>query len=505
MEIYPITQSKVITGKGVLSKIEQTRLKVSNSTTALKKTQLGQFLTPANTAKFMAGLFPKTSMDVCRLLDPGAGIGSLTSTFIERCTSAELLFKKTEITAFEIDELLHKELENTLLRESENYPLTFTIYGGDFISEAVNRIKTNKNNNFTHAIINPPYKKINSNSAYRSLLREAGIETVNLYSAFVGLTINLMAIGGIIVAIIPRSFCNGPYYRSFRKIILDKTSIKHIHLFESRNKAFKDDDVLQENIIIMLERGGIQGDVNITTSHDDTFCDLNTHSYSFDRIVSPNDEDFFIHVPTSHELTDFDVSTVFQYSLSDIGVHVSTGPVVDFRTKENLCTMPQSGSVPLLYPIHFNGENVKWPIVESKKCNAIMCNNLTESSLYKNGFYCLVKRFSSKEEKRRIVACVSQPETFNNIELIGFENHLNVFHFNKSGLSEELARGLVVYLNSTVVDNSFRSFNGHTQVNVTDLKKMKYPSRSNLITLGRRVKSLIFNQETIDKLILELL
>jgi adenine-specific DNA-methyltransferase len=39
-------------------------------------------------------------------------------------------------------------------------------------------------------------------------------------------------------------------------------------------------------------------------------------------------------------------------------------------------------------------------------------------------------------------------------------------------------------LNATAVDDYFRTFNGHTQVNATDLKRLKYPSRETLITLG---------------------
>jgi adenine-specific DNA-methyltransferase len=126
---------------------------------------------------------------------------------------------------------------------------------------------------FTHAILNPPYKKINSMSRHRLLLRQVGIETVNLYSAFVALTIELMQPGGHIVAIIPRSFCNGPYYRPFREIILSNTAIKHMHLFGARDRAFKDDGVLQENIIIVLERGVPQGSVAVSTSTDDSLTD----------------------------------------------------------------------------------------------------------------------------------------------------------------------------------------------------------------------------------------
>jgi len=498
----PVNMEDVDNSK--LSTIEQSRLRISQSTDASRKSHFGQFFTPSSISQFMASLFPSINDGICRLIDPGAGIGSLSSAFIERCIAGDLAFERIDITAYEIDELLHSELSDTLLRENERLPFTFKIIGGDFISEAVKRILEGKIG-FTHAIINPPYKKINSTSKHRQLLRQIDFETVNLYSAFIASTILLMASGGIIVTIIPRSFCNGPYYRAFRNILLDKTSIKHIHLFGSRNKAFKDDDVLQENIIVMLERDGIQDGVEVTTSTDDSFSDMSSHRYAFNRIVSPNDQDRFINIPTSHDLTDFEVSTVFQSSLEDIGINVSTGPVVDFRTKENLRQMPEIGTVPLLYPMHFDGQNIKWPICDSKKPNAILHNNLTEKSLYQNGFYCLVRRFSSKEERRRIVACVAQPDTFNNAEVIGFENHLNVFHINKRGLTKELAQGLAIFLNSTVVDESFRSFNGNTQVNVTDLKRMKYPSRLNLIELGKKAKYINNDQQAIDNLINKLL
>jgi adenine-specific DNA-methyltransferase len=97
----------------------------------------------------------------------------------------------------------------------------------------------------------------------------------------------------------------------------------------------------------------------------------------------------------------------------------------------------------------------------------------------------VVRRFSSKEERRRIVASVVDPSVFGEAEKIGLENHLNVFHCDKKPLSETLARGLFVFLNSTAVDDNFRRFSGHTQVNATDLRLMKYPSRKILIELGK--------------------
>ncbi|WP_394753548.1 Eco57I restriction-modification methylase domain-containing protein [Crenothrix sp.] len=490
----------------MLATIEQTRLKISKNTQAERKSQLGQFFTPARTAQFMASLFTAKDIFDCRLLDAGAGIGSLSSAFLERCIAAELNFKKIEITAFELDNLIHEALNNSLSSYKNRLPLAYEILGDDFIEQAVNRIQFNFSNGFTHAILNPPYKKISSNSRYRLLLREVGIETVNLYSAFVALALAMMDPGGEIVAIIPRSFCNGPYYRPFRDFIVERAAIRHIHLFDSRNKAFKDDDVLQENVILLLERDGQQTDVTVTTSTDDSFTDLVTHTHPFNRIMFPDDSERFIHVPTSPERNIIELSTAIHCSLEDVGIKVSTGPVVDFRMKDHLREMAESGTVPLLYPAHFTGLNIEWPKLGIKKPNAIQRNSETEKWLYPNGFYCVVRRFSSKEERRRIVASVVQPSTFGDAEMLGIENHLNIYHENKHGLPEALARGLAIYLNTTGVDENFRRSSGHTQVNATDLKMMKYPSRKALITLGEWAKysddpTQIIIDEQLEKLI----
>ncbi|MDX9955177.1 MAG: Eco57I restriction-modification methylase domain-containing protein [Anaerolineae bacterium] len=486
----------------MLSIVEAKRLHLSQNTTAKKKSLLGQFLTPQRTAVFMAGLF-RDGEGVCRLLDAGAGIGSLSAAFLERWRAGEFHFQRVELDAFEIDETLASDLSQTLAKYQRGGNFVAHIYHEDFIQVAAESLSGSMFAKplapYTHAILNPPYKKIHSDSPHRLALRRAGIETVNLYSAFVALATGIAAPGGQIVAIIPRSFCNGPYYRPFRDFILERAAIHYIHLFESRSKAFKDDDVLQENIIILLERGGRQGSVTVSTSSDDTFTDLVEHEYPFERIVLPDDPERFIHVPTSPGLNAIELSPAIHYTLDDLGIQVSTGPVVDFRVKEYLRDMPGPNTVPLLYPGHFSGESAIWPNPGLKKPNAIERHADTEKWLYPTGFYCVVRRFSSKEEKRRIVASVVDPHTFGDAAMLGFENHLNVFHADRHGLPEPLARGLTMFLNTTAVDEHFRRFNGHTQVNATDLKLMKYPHRDTLIALGTwAMQQGALTQEQID-------
>jgi tRNA1(Val) A37 N6-methylase TrmN6 len=263
-----------------------------------RKSELGQFMTPATVARFMASMFPPCPLRDCRLLDAGAGVGALTSAFLDRCASGDgFSFQKVEIEAYEIDATLRARLATTLQSYVERLPISLHVFSDDFIQAAA--LQTLGAMRFTHAILNPPYKKINSLSAHRLILRQAGIETVNLYSAFVALALALMKPGGQLVAIIPRSFCNGPYYRPFREFVLHRAALHYMHLFASRTKAFKDDDVLQENVIIRLERSGIQGNVTVSNSTDDSFADLVTHEQPFNRIVFPDDPEKFIHVPMS--------------------------------------------------------------------------------------------------------------------------------------------------------------------------------------------------------------
>jgi len=128
---------------------------------------------------------------------------------------------------------------------------------------------------------------------------------------------------------------------------------------------------------------------------------------------------------------------------------------------------------------------MSWPILGMKKPNAIMLNEDSRRWMYPTGTYCVVRRFSSKEEARRIVASVVNPEAFGDARVLGFENHLNVFHADGGGLPVDLAHGLAAFLNTSAVDEAFRRFNGHTQVNATDLRRMKYPSVETLTEIGR--------------------
>ncbi|WP_421295839.1 Eco57I restriction-modification methylase domain-containing protein [Aeromonas sp. 604534] len=473
------------------NRVDDIRLKANPLLNEATRGEKGQFMTPASVARLLASMFSNLDGEL-HVLDAGAGVGSLSAALIERAIEK---FQPSSITthAWEIEDVLveHQKLSISECAsdcQNQNVELDWHIHKEDYISSAVSILKARSlgqdTPRFNKAILNPPYLKIAANSNERAALRSVGVETGNLYSCFVSLALMLLEDGGELVAITPRSFCNGPYFKDFRRVLLDGNSLCKIHVFDSRNKAFKGDKVLQENVIFHIVKGQPQQRVAISSSSCADDNDIKVRTASFDEVVQPENPERFIHIVTSD-----DEAEIAKFignmpcSLDDLDIQVSTGKVVDFRTKENLRMELDSGSVPLIYPMHFNNSEIEFPVSGSKKPNAIALNDTTMSLMVPNGTYVLTKRLTAKEENRRVVASLYTDKVATT-EYVGFENKTNYYHSKGSPIEDSLAKGLLVYLNSNVVDQYFRQFNGHTQVNATDLRSLRYPSYEALVKMG---------------------
>jgi adenine-specific DNA-methyltransferase len=467
----------------VLRNIDTLRTQRITSVEDSHKSSLGQYLTPAGIAEFMASLLEKygSKDETITMLDPGAGLGVLFSSFLEKKCAASFQ-GSVDIDAYEIDGTILPQLETVVKGFSALPNVHMQIIQKDFIKTTTYEICVGSNKTYSHIIMNPPYKKINSTSDYRHCLRDIGVETVNLYSAFLAVSICLLTPGGVVVAIIPRSFCNGLYFLPFRKFLLSHTELMHIHTFHSRKDAFKEESVLQENVIIVLRKGSKQAStVWISSSGGKHFEDFSEKSVQFRDVVKPDDEQYYIAIPTS--VNNGKNGYTFFTLYKELGIEISTGPIVDFRMKEKLIANISDDSIPLLYPVHFKDGSFKWP-VQSKKPNSIILTGLEKEKIaFQKGTYVLVKRFSSKEEKRRIQASFITEDDIDTA-YFAVENHLNIIHTTKNGLDKNIAGGLFVFLNTQYFDDAFREFSGHTQVNATDLRNMKYPTREQLMKMG---------------------
>jgi adenine-specific DNA-methyltransferase len=503
-----------VTSTALVEQTDYYRLDASRFASNEHRSDLGQYLTPVPVATFMASLAESNAGDI-RLLDPGAGVGSLSAAWVEEILGRDTKPRSIRLTACEIDPKLGQYLRQTVdacgtACKQHGIRFEAEVVEGDFLTSAVQWLSartlfSSPRRTFNCAILNPPYRKINTDSEARRLLREAGIETTNLYTAFLWLVLKLLDSEGEMIAITPRSFCNGPYFRPFRESLLTDAHISRIHVFDSRKTAFRDDDVLQENIIFRVVKSPSVGKSTISTSHGPDDPDISFREVESSELVSPDDPDRVIHI-VPDELQNRVAQRIkdFSSTLVDIGVQVSTGRVVDFRAKDFLVhekddLAPGKRTAPLIYPMHFDNGIVKWPKV-GKKPNHLILAEETKPLLVPAGVYVLVKRFSAKEEKRRITAAVTQPNHLPRMAY-AFENHLNYYHENGQGFSVDLARGLAIYLNSTLVDSYFRQFSGHTQVNASDLRSLPYPDAKTLERIGKSSDDGPLSQEQIDQLI----
>ena len=349
---------------------------------------------------------------------------------------------------------------------------------------------------FDLVIMNPPYRKLGATSAHRKSLARLGVDCPNIYAGFLALGALGLRDGGQLVAITPRSFANGPYFGHFRKFLLDRVALDRIHVFESRSTVFSDTGVLQENIVFSATRAAEPGPVVLSASHGHT-DEMILRSVSYQDVVKPGDAHRFIRLLINDEDTlTAETMTGLPAGLADLEIEVSTGRVVDFRSRECLLSRPEQGSYPLIYPGNVRNGLVEWPR-QIKKDQAFAVRASKDNGfLLPEGYYVVVKRFSAKEERRRVVAAVWNPTV--NPGPVAFENHLNIFHAKGVGLPRKLAVGLSYWLNSSLVDRFFRTFSGHTQVNATDLRSLRYPSRDVLEQWAGTLDDPLPRQEVVD-------
>lgn len=498
-------------GGSLIGAIDHLRVQANTRITPSSRALLGQFLTPAPLAWFMASMFRSHRGGHVRLLDPGAGIGSLAGAYVAHQLDGKIRPETISVTAYEIDPLLSTSLAQAMelcraACRQAGIGFVYNLRHRDYLAaraDAGPMLFASNEEKFDCVVMNPPYRKIRSTSAERRHLGHVGIETSNLYTGFMLLAARQLDTGGEIVSINPRSFCNGPYFRAFRREFFALVSLNQIHVFESRKQLFKDDGVLQENVILHGTRNGHNPNpviVSCTSSEGH----LRRRRVGYRQIIRKEDPDAVVHIVIDKQADEITARMQsLRGSLDGLGVHVSTGRVVDFRARRYLRRNPEPGTVPLIYPAHFSDGTVAWPSSETRKPNAIANCEETQELLVDSGYYVLVKRFSAKEERRRLVAAVLDPRGVK-APKFGIENHLNYYHRRGRGLRDDLARGLAIFLNSTLVDEYFRLFSGHTQVNAADLRSIPYPTEEQLRLLTTACND-VADQERVDAAVNDLL
>lgn len=448
----------------------------------------GQFMTPPGIARVMArrSCGDLTRKETLRILDPAAGSGVLVAAAVEAILGKDERPDQLWVQMFELDRRFQpvlKRLADRMRQEGERAGVSIrvSIRIEDFLLSDVACDKPQ----FDLVIANPPYFKVNKSDERAVRHSYAVYGQPNIYGLFMAAASRLLNIGGRWCFITPRSWTNGPYFALARRQMLLRLHIDAMHVFVSRQKHFTDDDVLQEAMITWATaQGGGSETVIVSTSSGLRDLDKATLRTLPSCEVIGGDEQSTICLPTQAE---GDVFQGFTSTLATYGLKVSTGPVVAFRASEHLTELSKRGAVPLLWMQHIQHMRVSWPI--RKKREHIAANGATAWMLVPNATMVVLRRFSPKEDPRRITAAPylgqSLPGT-----VLGLENHTNYIYRPGGLVSEEEAFGIAAFLNSSYVDGYLRRVSGNTQVNAADLRSLPLPALSQLLAIGRSLTKL---------------
>jgi len=465
---------------------------------------IGQFFTPPEIANFMSSQIqlPQSNFS---LLDPGAGTGILISAICDRVYREYTNAIELTIHAYENDHNIIPDLEKTLTYcrsklAEKGHRVNYKIFAEDFIETNSKYLSKDTIYNLKHydlVISNPPYYKLNIDSYKSEIMADFVFGQPNIYSFFVILATMMLKENGQFVYITPRSFCSGLYYKKMRKWLLENTCITKIHTFISRNNIFHMDKVLQEVLIISGEATNKKKckPIEITSSSDKFFSDIETIICQYSYLNPKGNEESYIRIPSSQsDIKIFDIVDSWNHKLLDFDIKISTGKVVDFRTTENLTdNYDKKGTVPLIWMQNLDLKKINISIENFEKPQGILFNENTKRILIPIKNYVLLKRFTTKNEKKRLFAVPFPKKEFKQFKYIGIENHINYIYKSKGELSLNEMYGVLALLNSNLIDNYIRTISGHTQVNATDIRNLPIPNYENLIKLGKHFRNNNFN------------
>ncbi len=452
--------------------------------------------------------FAISEKESIRILDPGCGIGILSISLIEHLVKGDEKLRRIELVVFEIDVNILPFTENCFeyLRiwlTEKSIEFTVFLCKNDFILHNSRVLNNTENSNECYDIVisNPPYFKLSSVDERAVAAKSIIFGQSNIYTIFLLIAAKLLKEDGHLIFITPRSFCSGNYFRLFRESFFSVVELKEIHLFDSRKATFKRDKVLQENIIIKAckkskrESDNTDCEKILKVSFSTEISDINKRrikNYKYSNLINFNSYQKILHLPTSD--TDEEIIKIFKTwtgSLKLYDLEISTGPVVDFRSIDMIKFNQSKNTVPLIWLHNVEAMNIDWPkdfgYKRKLKGQYIVYDKGSLSRLVVNKNYVLVRRFSTKDENRRLVAAPYFSRKNSNAKMIGIENHLNYIYGKRSVLTSDQTTGLAAILNSRLFDLYFRTFNGNINVSATELRDFPLPNFQLIQSLGQKI------------------
>ncbi|MEY8415342.1 Eco57I restriction-modification methylase domain-containing protein [Tissierella praeacuta] len=484
-----------MTRNELITLFEESQQKYSSTKSRDFLKESSQFFTPLAIAYKMIKTIDLSiirNLDNIKILEPAAGCGILVLTSILYLIDNTEI-KNIEVVAYEIDQeifdVLNKNLKllDSYVKDNTKINLIIKTKNKNFILDHSNQWNDKNFNGLYNIIIsNPPFNKINQNSKEAIAMKDIVYGQPNIYTLFIGMCLKLLAMDGIYTVISPRNYLSGEYSKKLRNYIFTGFALSHIHSFDNRN-IFK--LVNQEIIISTYVNNQHQGKIKI--SHNGRF-ELQTH---LNDIIYDNDT-LSIIIPNS----DYSISILqkfreLKYSLGDLGLKVSVGPVVQFRNQEFLSRKIYFNDfAPLLIANDIQSNNkIEYNnrINNPKRKTHNKSININSKNLVLNSNYLILRKITAKDDINTIITAVLEKD-FLKHDFLGLDNNLLYFHklYKNESLDLNECYGLYCYINSTYFEEYYLLINGTHTINVSDFDNIKLPDLETIKSMGDELISI---------------
>lgn len=485
-----------MTENELISLVEESQKKYIKKRKRVYLKENSQFFTPKYIADKMLNTINIKNLELkknLKILEPSAGTGILimyTLLFLFKNSN----IKEIEFDIYELDAELFKTLKKNITSiksyfDKMDSKIKFNLFNENFIEH--NSVKWNKKNSYCYDLIiaNPPFKKINQDSSESKVMKELIYGQPNIYTLFIAMSLKLLDHNGVFCVLSPRNYLSGEYSKKVRNFIFKDYQLSHIHTFDKRD-IFQ--FVNQEVIISTYMKTSSK--VKIEISHNGKF----KFKTDIENIIYDQGNKSILIPNKKSNLSLLKKFLSFSYSLKELGLKVSVGPIVQFRNQNFLSRDVFSDNYsPLLISNDIKEDNIIYYYNRKniRKTHNKSINNKAKY-LLPNSNYLLLRKVTAKDDHNTIISTVLEKDFFN-AKFIGLDNNLLYFHkINKDEeMSLEECYGLYGLINSCYFKEFYSLINGTHTINVSDFKNMQFPSLESIKKIGNYIiKNKVYNE-----------